>query len=64
MRKLDVAVVDGKNGYAVLASAPVERFEEMRPTFNRVLDSFQIDNGNSSEKLDDASAAENFDEGF
>lgn len=64
VRKLDVAVVDGKNGYAILASAPVERFEEMRPTFNRALDSFQIDNGNSSEKLDDASAAENFDEGF
>ena len=48
VRKMDVAVVDGKNGYAVLASAPVEKFEAMRPTFDRVLDSFQIESTRDS----------------
>ena len=52
VRKLDVSVVDEKNGYAVLASAPVEKFEAMRPTWNRVLDSFQIESTTSNSTSD------------
>ena len=58
VRKIDVAVVDKNNGYAVLASAPVENFEQMRPTFERAISSFQIENASASAKPEDANSAE------
>lgn len=53
VRKMDVAVHDGKNGYAVLGSAPAADFENYRPDFERAIRSLQIEsnkgnnNGNS-----------------
>jgi len=48
VRKMDVAIAEGKNGYAILASAPVERFEQMRPTLERAVNSFQIEENDAT----------------
>ena len=52
VRKVDVAVHDGKNGYAVLGSAPAEDFENYRPAFDRAIRSLQIDSSKSNDNSD------------
>lgn len=49
VRKMDVAVHDGKNGYAVLGSAPADDFENYRPVFERAVRSLQIDSNQTSD---------------
>lgn len=49
VRKMDVAVHDGKNGYAVLGSAPAADFENYRPVFERAIRSLEIGGNQSNE---------------
>jgi hypothetical protein len=48
VRKVDVAVHDGKNGYAVLGTAPAADFENYRPIFDRAIRSLQIDSNQTN----------------
>ncbi len=52
VRKMDVAVHDGKNGYAVLGSAPAADFESYRPGFERAIRSLQIESNKGSDYSD------------
>jgi hypothetical protein len=56
VRKIDVAVHDRSNGYAVLATAPAERFEEWRPRFETAIRSLRIDSGKPSAKRNEESS--------
>lgn len=44
VRKMDVAIHDGTKGFAVLATAPVDKFETWRPQFDKAIQSLQIEN--------------------
>lgn len=48
-RKLDIAVHHRGRGYAVMGSAPVESFEEMRPQLESAINSFRLRTNNASE---------------
>lgn len=41
-RKLDVAIHDGARGYAVLGSAPADKFETARPRIEAAINSFRV----------------------
>ena len=43
VRKIDVALHDGKNGFAVLGSAPADKFENYRAQFEKSVASLQIE---------------------
>jgi hypothetical protein len=72
VRKMDVAVHNGKNGYAVLGSAPAADFENYRPGFERAIRSLQIEsnkgndngnngsNGNDNGQTDSSATAEGY----
>lgn len=52
VRKMDVAVHNGQNGYAVLGSAPAADFENYRPGFERAIRSLQIESNKGSDYSD------------
>ncbi len=43
VHKMDVAVHEGNRGFAVLATAPVDKFESWRPRFDSAIQSLQIE---------------------
>jgi hypothetical protein len=66
VRKIDVAMHEGNRGYAILGSAPAERFDEVRSKIQSAVNSFRIENNSRRDERparnddDDDAAADGY----